>query len=73
MVVVRLPKISGALSPYVGACDIPNSLNKSLNNKFNLVLHVFWCVVGMATTVAIPYKKIHPLNTISIPLSYITH
>ena len=37
---------------------IPNPLSKSLNNKSNSVLRVFWCVVVMATTVAIPYKEI---------------
>ena len=37
---------------------ITNLLSESLNNKFNLVLHVFWCVAVMVTTVAIPNKEI---------------
>ena len=43
---------------------IPNPLSKSLNNKFNLVLRVFWCVLFMASTVTIPYKEIiEPITT----------
>ena len=43
----------------------PNPSSKSLNNKFDLVLHVFWCVLVMATTVAIPYKDIASSNSYS--------
>ena len=38
--------------------SIPKPLSKLLNNKFNSVLHVFWCVVLMENTVTILYKDI---------------
>ena len=45
----------------------PNPLSKSLNNNLNLVLHVFWCVLVMATTFVIPYKEIEMSNIYFIP------